>query len=201
MDNISGELSHPLKYPSNVTYIGSLSRFERKDSVEKKYDLLILISGPEPQRTIFEELLLTQLQNYNGMVLLVRGLPGIDNNEEKNFNTYVQSSNLAIKNHLSADDLCDAIQASQLVICRSGYTTIMDLVKLKQKAILVPTPGQTEQQYLATHLMKQQFFYTTCQYGFSLTDALKQAAGFSFKIPSFDMEQYKKAVNQFAQSL
>lgn len=200
-DNISGELAHPLKHPPNINYIGCLSRFEKKEGFGKKYDLLILISGPAPQRAIFEELLLPQLQNYNGKVLLVRGLPGNDENEEKALYTNAQNPHLIIKNHLSAQELNDAIQQSQLVISRSGYTTIMDLIKLRQKAILVPTPGQTEQEYLAMHLMKQHFFYATSQEGFTLTDALKQATDFPFAIPSFDMEQYKKVVYQFVQSL
>jgi UDP-N-acetylglucosamine transferase subunit ALG13 len=200
-NNISGELSHPVKYLSNISYIGCLSRFEKKDLAGKKYDLLILVSGPEPQRSIFEAILLTQLKNYSGRSLLVRGLPGIPENEEKALSTSSQNPRLIIKNHLSTQELNDAMQQAELVISRSGYTTIMDLIKLKQKAILVPTPGQTEQEYLAWHLMKQDFFYAASQEGFTLTDALKQAGDFPFLIPSFDMEQYKKAVNEFVQSL
>ncbi len=192
---------HTSKLPSNINYIGCLSRFEKKDGFEKKYDLLIILSGPEPQRTIFEEMLLMQLQNYNGKSLLVRGLPGIEENEEQVFHAIAQVSHLIIKNHLSAGELNEAILQSKVVISRSGYTTIMDLIKLKQKAILVPTPGQTEQEYLASHLMKQRFFYTTSQEGFVLPQALKQANDFPFAIPSFDMDQYKKAVFQFVQSL
>ena len=200
-DNFAGELSHPLKYPSPVNYIGCLSRFEEKEKVEKKYDLLILISGPEPQRTIFEELLLSQIKYSNGKVLLIRGLPGAEERDAKKLAQKAQNTQLIIKNHLAAKDLNDAIQQSQLVIGRSGYTTIMDLVKLRQKAILVPTPGQTEQEYLASHLMKQQFFYASPQEGFSLTNALNQAADFHYKIAAFDMDQYKKIVQQFVHSL
>jgi uncharacterized protein (TIGR00661 family) len=198
-DNIAGELSHPLKRPPNTSYIGCLSRFEKKDIKGKKYDLLMLVSGPEPQRTIFEKLLLQQLKSYTGNVLLVRGLPGIKEKEEKI--EIAQNFQLVIKNHLSAQELNEAMLHAGLVISRSGYSTIMDLIRLKQKAILVPTPGQTEQEYLAWHLMKQDFFYATSQEGFTLTDALNQARDFPFVIPSFDMEQYKKVVYQFVQSL
>jgi len=200
-DNISGELAHPLKPPANVGYIGCLSRFEKKEKVEKEYDLLLLVSGPEPQRTLFEKLLLAQVQGYSGRVLLVRGLPGVDENDEKKFGKNTQNGKLIIRNHLSATELNIAIQQSDLLICRSGYTTIMDLVKLGQKAILVPTPGQTEQEYLAGYLMKQHFFYTCPQEGFSLTNVLKAVAEFPFKIPHLDMDQYKNAVKQFVQSL
>lgn len=200
-ENISGELSHPSLIPSNIKYIGGLSRFEKKDGFENKYDLLLLISGPEPQRTIFESLLVTQLQNYQGNSLLIRGLPGIDENKENTFYTKNKNPHLIIKDHLPAQELNEAIQQSKLVISRSGYTTIMDLIKLKQKAILVPTLGQTEQEYLVGHLMEQYFFYTTSQEGFVLENALKLAAAYPFAIPSFDMEQYKKTVYQFVHSL
>ena len=76
----------------------------------------------------------------------------------------------------------------------------MDLIKIKKKAILVPTPGQTEQEYLADHLMKKQYFYSTTQHDFDLTNSLKLAADFKFEIPNFGMDQYKKIVNQFVQS-
>jgi len=200
-ENIAGELSHSAIHPSNIKYIGCLSRFEKKEIVSKKYDLMLLISGPEPQRSIFEQILLVQLQNFEGTVLLVRGLPGIKEKEEKILGENLQKPTLIIKNHLPSDELNVAILQSKLVISRSGYTTIMDLVKLGQKAILVPTPGQTEQEYLARHLMSQQYFYATSQDGFILTDALKQAGAFPTSIPAFDMELYKKVVGEFVQSL
>ncbi|MEI9933524.1 MAG: glycosyl transferase family 28 [Ferruginibacter sp.] len=124
---IAGELSHPKKLPASVNYIGCLSRFEKKPGIEKKYDLLIILSGPEPQRTIFENILLQQLKEYNGIVLLVRGLP---TNSLNNIN----SGNIKIVNHLKSSELNIAIQQSEIVISRSGYTTIMDLIKLQKKS-------------------------------------------------------------------
>ncbi|MEO5891711.1 MAG: glycosyltransferase [Ferruginibacter sp.] len=198
--NIAGDLSHPPNKPSNITYIGCLSRFEKTAPAGKKYDALILISGPEPQRSIFENLLLQQLPHYDGNILLVRGLPGTNESPEKVIGLSSRDR-LTIKNHLSAEELNKALEQAELVISRSGFTSIMDFVKLQQKAILVPTPGQTEQEYLALHLMKQDIFFATSQDGFILTDALKQAADFPFTIPSFNMEQYKKVVDEFVRSL
>ena len=194
--NIAGALSHPATMPSNAKYIGSLSRFTKNEN-KIKYNLLILISGPEPQRSIFESLLLSQLQTYTGNVLLVRGLPGDDSG------IAVPNANkgIVIKNHLDAAQLNEAMEQAELVISRSGYTTVMDLIKLRQKAILVPTPGQTEQEYLAAHLMQQQIFYTEPQEGFVITRAIKKAATFPFRVPSVDMEQYKPIVSQFVESL
>jgi len=187
-DNLAGELSHPKKYPGNIQYIGPLSRFEKK-ILEKKYDLLLLISGPEPQRSIFEKLLFDQLHLFTGTVLLVRGLPGSDSRS--------QQKNITVKDHLAANELSEAIQEAKLVIARSGYTTIMDLVKLQQKAVIVATPGQTEQEYLAQHLAQQKIFYTIEQGKFMLDKVLRAVENIDLSIPLLDMQQYKKVMAEF----
>jgi len=191
-NNLAGDLSHPTKKIGNIHYLGALSRFEKKVTPEKKYDLLVLISGPEPQRSIFEKLLFEQLRTFTGIVLFVRGLPGTSLHNEQ--------QNIILKDHLPANELSEAIQQSKAVIARSGYTTIMDLVKLQQKAVLVPTPGQTEQVYLAQHLAKQKIFYTIEQDKFVLNDVLKNIEIFPFNIPLMDMQQYKKQIAEFIHS-
>src|SRR5690606_37413934 len=108
---------------------------------------------PEPRRTIFEKLLLNELNTYNGKALLVRGL--VDGNHTLNAATRAE-----VVDFLSSDELNAAIHQSGWVICRSGYTSVMDLVQLEQKAILVPTPGQPEQEYLAQWLRQNKIFYT-----------------------------------------
>ncbi len=195
--NLAGDLSHTVKLRQIDTFIGCLSRFEKKPISEITVDLLIILSGPEPQRTIFENLLLGQLQDYDGKVIFVRGLPG----ENVAAPQIVASSNVSIKNHLTATELNDAIESSSIVISRSGYTTIMDLVKLGKKAILVPTPGQTEQEYLADYLSAQGIFFTVSQEKFILGDTLKEAGSFPYDIPSLDMDLYKTVIKQFAGSL
>lgn len=193
-DNISGALSHPAERINNIKYIGCLSRFEKSQGVEIKYDLIVLLSGPEPQRSIFEKLLLVQLNQFSGQVLLVRGKPVGDENLHIENNS---TGKIQIKNHLNAAELNLAIQQAKVVICRSGYTTIMDLIKLQKKAILIPTPGQTEQEYLAAYLMKKKLFYIETQDKFLLEEALKKLDEFSFLLKGYDMEQYKKTVHQF----
>ena len=93
--------------------------------------------------------------------------------------------------------------AADMVLSRSGYTTLMDLAKLNKKAILIPTPGQSEQVYLAEYLMKKGYFYCLTQESFNLKAALEEASRFPFR--SFhhdqDMDQYKQVVRQFVQSL
>ena len=191
--NIAGDLSHPTPpLPSNTRYIGCLSRFNRSVANGKKFDLLILLSGPEPQRTIFENLLLSQLKLYSGTVLFVRGLPGINETQKDEI-----GESIILKNHLNAVELNAAINNCGMVISRSGYTTVMDLIKLQQKAILVPTPGQTEQEYLANHLMKNNLFFCAQQQHFCLQDALKKASDFDFRYLKEDMNEYKKIVKNF----
>jgi len=191
VDNLAGELSHPLTAPQNVKYIGALSRFQHNKKVEKKYELLIILSGPEPQRTIFEKLLLRDLTSYNGKALLIRGLPG---------NTEIiqsRKNSVEILNHLPADRLCEAIQQTSIVISRSGYTTVMDLVKLNKSAILIPTPGQTEQEYLARYLKEKKMFFSVEQENFNLTETLEKFSKFKCNIPVFEMDRYKLVVQEF----
>jgi uncharacterized protein (TIGR00661 family) len=193
--NLAGKLSHPTKMPAvPVEYLGSLSRFE-KIAAAKKYELLICLSGPEPQRTIFEELLLHELKEYTGKVLFIRGLPDSDVGKKN------ETASIETVNHLSAAELNMAIEQAELVISRSGYTTIMDLVKLRQKAILVPTPGQKEQEYLAATLMQQKIFYCVEQESFSLATTLKEAAVFPFQYPGINDVAYKNIIGAFICSL
>ena len=193
--NLAGLLSHPKHLPATeVQYIGPLSRFE-KTSVDKIYDLAVILSGPEPQRTIFEEIVLDQLRHYNGTVLLVRGLPG------NLVNIQTDISNIIIHNHLSADALNNAIEQSAMVICRSGYTTIMDLVKLQRNAVLVPTPGQTEQVYLAEYLMEKKIFVCVQQSEFSLPEVFRKSDDFSFFRPVINCCEYKLVIENFINSI
>ena len=195
-ENFAGKLSHPKSVPLNVFYIGGLSRFVQIRNLKKLYDIVIIISGPEPQRSIFEKLLLNQLKNFVGNVLLIRGLPGN--------NTAIPIAlhkGLEVHSHLSATELNRVILQAQIVICRSGYTSVMDLVKLQQKTIMVATPGQTEQGYLANYLAEKKIFYSVPQEEFDLQKALAVAADFPYRFPVVDMEQYKKQVEQFVSNL
>ena len=190
--NIAGQLSHPSPLPANIKYIGGLSRFETKPCAELKYDLLILLSGPEPQRTIFEKELLFQLKEYNGTALLVQGLPKANKISKTNENNTIH-----VRNHIATQELNLVIEQSKIIISRSGYTTVMDMLKLQKKAILIPTPGQTEQEYLAQYLMLRKLFYSVEQHEFLLSDALEKADQFPYLHSSFNMEQYKSVIQQF----
>ncbi len=75
------------------------------------------------------------------------------------------------------------------------------LVALEQKAILVPTPGQTEQEYLATYLKQKEIFYSTTQAGFSLQNAIAAAADFACKIPPVSTAQFEPVITAFLKKL
>ncbi|MES2893120.1 MAG: glycosyltransferase [Bacteroidota bacterium] len=194
--NMAGELSHPQILPPNLQYIGGLSRFT-KEEIPVKSGLLILLSGPEPQRTIFEQILLKQIGCYNGQIIFVRGLPG----DFEELSPMTSNPQLKIVNHMAADKLAEAISGAEWVISRSGYTTVMDLIKLRQKAILVPTPAQPEQEYLADYLHQQKYFFVAAQHNFRLSSALEEAASFPYNLPAFEMDLYKKKIDQFVDSL
>ena len=176
--NLAGNLSKPDALPNNTHYIGTQSRFE-KQKIKKKYDFLVIISGPEPQRTILEKDLVKVLKDRKEKSLVVLGKPELDTNN--------QIGHLTLKSHLDAKDLNTAISQSELIICRSGYSTIMDLAKLGKKAIFIPTPGQTEQEYLAYNFKDLGICYTQNQSDFNLEIALEESenyTGFNTEINS-----------------
>lgn len=187
---LAGKLSNPKKLPfSPVQYIGGLSRLHTCVEKTSSIDLLIILSGPEPQRTIFEKLLLQEVTQLRGKVVLVRALPGDQSPIES-------AGNLTIYNHAPASLLNELICNAELVISRSGYTTVMDLLKLGKKSILVPTPGQAEQEYVAMHLYNEQLAYTVSQAQFSLSKALAASRAYSYRQPTLPMEEYKTVVRE-----
>lgn len=176
--NLAGELSHPAIKPKvPVHYIGPLSRFQYSGQKGEAKHVLFLLSGPEPQRTLLEERLLAQVGQYSGPVLLVRGLPG-----ETAINRQAPA-NVAIVNHLEATALEQAIKEASFVVARCGYSTVMDLMALQTKSILIPTPGQTEQAYLASHLTAQGRALCIQQEQFDLAAALALAQEYNYYFP------------------
>jgi uncharacterized protein (TIGR00661 family) len=158
--NLSGKLSHENSELNNIKFIGPLTRF-KKINMPKKYDLLVVLSGPEPQRTLLEEKLRIELSEFKGVILFVKGLV------EAEQKTAIQN-NFTFYNYMEADELESAIQESEYIICRSGYSSIMDLAFLGAKVFLIPTPGQFEQEYLAKKLKKEGSVPSCAQHKFTL---------------------------------
>lgn len=166
--SLSGKLSHLSRYPLAEThFIGPMSRFGHhgKFALTDHIDLLILLSGPEPQRSILEQLLLQQAAATHLKVVMLQGKPESEKQETIN--------NVTTIAHLEDKALAQMISSAAIIISRPGYSTIMDLIHFNKKAIFIPTPGQTEQQYLADRLMKQGFCIAQKQKDFNLQLALE----------------------------
>ncbi|WP_438961517.1 glycosyltransferase [Nonlabens sp.] len=146
--NLSGLLSHNTDADILKVYLGPLSRFKANSTPQKKYNLMVLLSGPEPQRGILEHKLLREVKRFKGEVLFIAG-------KVENQQVMEKKGNITYYNYLSTQGLQKALDRSEMVLCRSGYTTIMDLHKLGKKAFFIPTPGQFEQEYLAQSLQDQ----------------------------------------------
>jgi len=158
--NLAGELSHLKNHDLNIRYIGPLSRMHYKKT-DKKYDLMILLSGPEPQRGLLEEKLKKEIIHYNGNILFIKGI--IEKEQKKE-----QTENVTFYNFMHSRQLEQALNESDIILCRSGYTSIMDLAKLNKKAFFIPTPGQYEQLYLAKKLKKESLVPFTTQDDFCI---------------------------------
>ena len=173
-NGLGNRLSHPATLPPNTHYIGLLSQFETDDMNCADHHLLVLLSGPEPQRTMLAQILWQQLLHYTGKVVFVEG-----------FDNAVAlgqiPDHITYHKRLSGSALQSVISCASMVICRSGYSSVMDLLRLQCKAILIPTPGQTEQEYLGKIVHENGLFYSTDQNGFHLAQALANAAGFPFR--------------------
>jgi predicted glycosyltransferase len=173
--NLSGKLAHPGAEPTNARYIGLLSQIaeEATRNGEEKH-LLVLLSGPEPQRSILSGMLWEQVKGHHEKVVFVEGSNAVER-------PATIPDHIQYHKQVTKKDLLPLLQRASLVVCRSGYSTIMDLVALNKKAILIPTPGQTEQEYLGRHLHKEGLFYSVPQKRLDLEQALQDVKLFPFR--------------------
>ena len=158
--NLSGTLGHNKGYKHPVKYIGPLTRFKKYD-LKIKYDLMVLLSGPEPQRSLLEDKLLNDLKHFKGEVIFIKGK--IESQQK-----IKKSDHLMEYNFMTSKELEIAINESDLILSRSGYTTIMDLAQLEKKAFFIPTPGQFEQEYLANKMSREGIAPFVNQNGFDI---------------------------------
>jgi UDP-N-acetylglucosamine transferase subunit ALG13 len=186
---LAGILSHPTKLPSTpVWYMGCLSRLHQNSSngsnfsyyatTSKPIEFLGIVSGPEPQRSVFEKLLWEQGKKTGKSFVVVGGTPLHPKQE--------QYENGILYSHLSAKDLASQIQQAKYIICRGGYTSLMELIPFKKKLILVPTPGQTEQEYLGQLWQQKNWAICLDQNNFNINDVITTASGFLLSSPPFE---------------
>lgn len=155
-DSLSGDLSHDLKRinEEKLHYVGVLSDFKKKTS-KKDIDYLISISGPEPQRSMFEETLFSQIDDLSGKIVLTLGkTEQKDKFDKKGIETH---------SFLSKEKRQEYLNRAKLVVSRSGYSTILDLAVIGTKGLMTPTPGQIEQEYLSQYHNKMNTFYSVNQ--------------------------------------
>ncbi|MBT3465373.1 hypothetical protein HOD20_02540 [archaeon] len=152
-NSLAGEYTHDFNYlnEEDYEYLGLISMINKKQNKKKDIDYFFSISGPEPQRTVFEKKIMTNIKKIQGKIVITLGKP------EKYFKK--KEGNVEIYSFLDKKKQSEMMSRAKLVITRSGYTTLMDLAQIGQKALLIPTKGQPEQEYLAKYHLKQGNYY------------------------------------------
>jgi hypothetical protein len=222
-ENLSGVLSHPIPKGINGKYVGPLSRFESlkipqtpKGALSNatqspfrglgqdrniKYDLLVTLSGPEPQRSKLEGIILEQLKELPSIkAFIIRGLPGthppapsLPSREE---------GHVEIAAHLPDTEFLEKINCSNVILSRPGYSTIMDLDTIGwKKAIFIPTPGQTEHEYLGKLMQERGHAVTFNQKGFSLNEALEKAKELKPVKLNYIKEDFRGMVDEWVNTI
>lgn len=197
--NLSGKLSHKKTLARHFHFIGPLSRFagikatdQEKEPGQFKYDVLAILSGPEPQRSLLEKQLLSDIASLKIKAAVVLGKPGSKPPQK-------EIDNCAIYPHLETESLLSLIKASRLIIARSGYSSVMDLAATGKKAVLIPTPGQTEQEYLGKYLHSKNYFFSVSQKDFNLSYALDKVDSYPGIHFHFDKSMLKERIAYFLQ--
>jgi uncharacterized protein (TIGR00661 family) len=181
--NLTGKLGHIDKATFIIKHIGPLSRIHKKELI-KQYDLMIILSGPEPQRSLLEEKLKKEITGYPNKVVFIKGV--IEKEQKKE-----QIGNVTYYNFMNSKQLEQTFNESETILCRSGYTTIMDLAQLEKKAFFIPTPGQYEQVYLAEKLKKDRLVPYATQDNFLIKnlEEIQNYTGLPFVKNSIDWSE------------
>jgi predicted glycosyltransferase len=196
--NLSGRLSHGLAMPENVRYIGILSRFSEilpapGINIEKEKRITVILSGPEPQKGMLKDILEEKLKDLTVPVAILGGDPSGNG-------LAAVSGNITYYSHLPAAEMGKMISSGEVVICRSGYTTIMELASLKCSALIIPTPGQTEQEYLAEYLSGKGYFSTLQQNKINAAKTLPEVpAGIPVDLVSESALLLRKALKELSE--
>jgi UDP:flavonoid glycosyltransferase YjiC (YdhE family) len=196
-DNLTGDLTRKYPLPSHHRFIGLLSRFEGVEASARHGvapDVLVLLSGPEPQRTRLEQAVLPQLDRLDATAVVLRGTPGTEVRGEP-------GERVRTVPHADSAEMLALLSAAGAVVCRGGYTTIMELVALGKKAVLIPTPGQTEQEYLCRRLSARGRFVVCSQERLDLKDALGRLAALPQPVPGSSGDLLDKAVAELVAAL
>lgn len=193
-NNLAGELAHPPFETPPVRYLGPITRMIPRES-PVLYDVAVVLSGPEPQRGILEQKLLEQAMSLPYRFYFVQGKPKRKRHE-------FVADHIEMVSHLASDELNELISRARWIVCRAGYSSVMDLAALQKKALFVPTPGQTEQEYLADRLSQFGYFATQSQADLQLEkglSVLEETTG--FPADQCDFSHYKSSINAWLTTL
>jgi hypothetical protein len=172
--SLAGKLSRPLLPETfrHIYFAGILATARKQDMAED-LDYLCIISGPEPQRTVFEQTLLPQLPGLPGRKVVLLGSPS-------HRSVTCPDPHTTIKSYVDTEEKIALLNRARFIICRSGYTTMMELAEVqKRHGLFVPTPGQTEQEYLSAYYQKNGWFLSQSQYHIDLSRDVAAAQPFS----------------------
>lgn len=187
---LTGDLTRAYGIPDPHRFVGVLSRFSDAAEVKEReagLDLLVMISGPEPQRSLFEKRIRAELDEYDGRAVVLLGKPGPHRDREVH-------GQVTWLSHVSGQRAAALIRSAGAIVCRAGYTTIMELVSLDRRAVLVPTPGQSEQEYLADRMASRYGFVHASQRQFCLSEAVSKLSESGDGMPSVRLELLEEAV-------
>lgn len=173
-NTLSGKLSRSfLKITNGITYYSGILCSTSKMEIQEDLDFLIIISGPEPQRTKLEEIMLPQITDLPGEKIVLLGSPQNNTSKKLDDTTTVES-------YVSTKKKVELMNRAKFVVSRSGYTTMMEMAELEKKhGFFIPTPGQTEQEYLSRYYQKKGWFLSQSQYKLSLTKDAEKAMEFN----------------------
>jgi UDP-N-acetylglucosamine transferase subunit ALG13 len=187
---LAGALASPALVPIAVKRIGILSDLQQNSVTRYRYKYLFLLSGPEPQRTIFENIILSMKDKWQPHSILVRGL----------LSTSTSWQDESIIDYAGRSRLNKLICQAEFVVCRSGYTTLMELTSLKKKVITVPTPGQGEQQYLAKHWHASGIAASIAQEDLDWKTLTETASNFNFSTVPDTSKEYVQVIRNLVQN-
>ena len=182
-NDLTGLLSHNLRYISKdrIRYVGILSHIKKLELPED-IDYLISISGPEPQRTVFFKKITSQVNQLTGKVVIAGGTPDISQTSNKD--------NVVFYSFLNSHQQEEMMNRAKFIISRPGYTTVMEIAELGKKNVLfLPTPGMSEQEYLADYYEEKGYFHHVSQYRLSLKEAIESTKDFKGVIIPWKTEQ------------
>jgi len=168
-DALAGDLAHDLDvdWRGKLVYIGPLSELQPNGAAED-IDYFFSISGVEPHHTMLAERVLAALPALRGRSVVALGRPG----SAADVRTV---GNATIHGYLDRRAQGEMLARARVIVGRSGYTTLMEAAGFGKRALFVPTPGQSAQEYLAKFHCERGRVFSTVQSALDIACDLARA--------------------------